>query len=71
MENRKLQRDLTGASQYPKEAIETWGQIFSRACCDRSGSTGFILKDCIFRLDVGKKFFMMKVMKHWNKLPHS
>lgn len=70
MENRKHQRDLIGAFQYLKEVVERWRKIFSRACCDRSRSNGFKLKGCMFRLDVGKKFFMMKVVKHWNRLPH-
>ena len=65
LEKRKLQGDLLTAFQYLKGAYRKDGDnLFSKACCDRT----FKLREGKFRLDIRKKFFTMRMVKHWNGL---
>ena len=68
LEKRRLQGHLIVACWYVKEAYKKAGEIlFIRACSDRGN--GFRLEEGRFRLDMGKKFFTLKVVRCWNRLP--
>jgi len=69
LEKRRLQGDLIVAFHYFKRAYRKDGKnIFSKAYCDRTRIKGFKLREGRFRLDIRKKFFTMRVVKHWNRL---
>jgi len=70
LEKRRLWGDLITAFQYLKGGYRKDGEnIFSRACCDRTRSNSFKLRESRFRLDITKNFFTMTVVKHWNSCP--
>ena len=67
---RRLQGHIIAAFQYLKGAY--WKAVeglFMRAGSDRMMRNGFNLEEDTLRLDIRKKFFTVKVMKHWNRLP--
>ncbi|KAK4827390.1 hypothetical protein QYF61_017795, partial [Mycteria americana] len=56
--------------QYLKGASKKAGEgLFTRACSDRTKCNGFKLRDGRLRLNIRNKFFTMRVMRHWNRLP--
>jgi len=70
LEKRRLQGDFTAAFQYLKEAYKKdGGGLCPRACSDRTRGNGFKMKEDRFRLDVRMKFFTLRVLRHWNRLP--
>ena len=58
------------AFQYLKGAYKQEGsKLFERVDNSRTRGNGFKLKEGRFRLDVRGKFFTMRVVRCWNRLP--
>jgi len=42
--------------------------FFTKACSDSTWGNSFKLKESRFKLDIKKKVFTMRVVRHWNNL---
>lgn len=49
--------------------LQPFNTNFTKACKDRTRDDGFKLQETRFRLDIRKKLFTMRMMRHWSKLP--
>lgn len=47
----------------------SWRGTLIRNCSDSTRDNGFKWKEEKFRLDIKKKFFTVKVVRHWERLP--
>ena len=65
LEKRKLWGDLTATFQYLKGAFKQEGdRVFTQVDCNRRRRSSFKLKLGKIRLDVRRKLFMQRVMRH-------
>ncbi|TRZ26039.1 hypothetical protein HGM15179_001062 [Zosterops borbonicus] len=70
LKKRRLQADLIAGFQDLKGTYKKDGEgLFTRVCSEKTRGNGFKLKESNFRLTIRKKFFSVRVAKHWNTLP--
>jgi len=69
LEKRRLWGALIAAFQYLKGVCRKGGGgLFTRVYSDRTSGKDYKLKEGRFRLAIRKKFFTMRVVKHWTRL---
>ena len=58
------------AFQYLKGSYrKEGGKLFRRVCGAGTRGNGLKLKKSRFTLDIRKKYFTVRVVRHWNRLP--
>jgi len=68
-EKRRVQGNINVAFQYLKGAYKRdRNRPSNRTCCNRTRGNGFKLKVGRFRLHIRKKFFTVRMLKHWKRL---
>jgi len=68
-DKRRCQGHFTAAFQHLDGSYKKAGEeLFARARSDRTRGNGFKLKEGRFRLNRRKKFFTMRVGRHWHRL---
>ena len=69
LEKRRFWGDIIAAFQYLKEVYRKTGEgLLTRACSNRMRGNDFKLEERRFRLDIRKKLFTVRVVRHWNRL---
>lgn len=69
LEKKRIWRDCNEALPYIRDLHKKDGKrLFTRACGDGTRSNGFKLNKGRFRLNIRKKYFTVRIVKHWNRL---